>query len=85
MSRKMIQKLAIGQWSGNTFTLCDQQPQEDITDLGSMLAWAKQEYHEKPGSYAFVRIIPGGLGIVLQTSFFAKFGMPEDEDTVPAE
>jgi hypothetical protein len=37
---------------------------------------------DKPGKYSFIREIPGNLDVAIQTTFFAKFGMPEDDDTV---
>jgi hypothetical protein len=82
MSRKMIQKFVIGQWNNGVFTKGDVQPEEDITDLVTAVAWGRKAYMNKAGKYSFIREIPGNLDVVIQTSFLSKFGMAEDDDTV---
>jgi hypothetical protein len=84
---KMVQKFVLGVWDyvdgRDVFTECLEQPKEDITNFAEMLAWARKNYGEVPGTFSFIRKIPGSMSVARQTSFFAKFGM-DPEDTVEA-
>ena len=83
MSHKMIQKFVIGEWKDGVFTQGSEQPEECITNFAEMLAWARKAYGEVKGNFSFIRKIPGGLNVVRQTTFLARFGM-DPEDTIEA-
>ena len=76
MAKKQMQKLVVGNWvdlaaDGEpervAFVPLEKQPDECITEVGKMVAWAKEALKDSAGSYDFVRDIPGQLTIAVQT------------------
>lgn len=79
---KTLQKFVVGTWNEGTFTRDATQPAEPITELSKMVAWVRKTFAKAPGRYELIRVIDGGLTIYKQTTFFSKWGMPEDGDPV---
>lgn len=79
-AKKQTQKLTIGKWVADpdrlgesVFVKHETQPTDPITEMGDMLAWAKKEFGQIPGEYAFVREVPGAWVCGVQQVFdFAK-------------
>ena len=74
--QRQPQYLVVGKWdeSGETFERSARQPTEPITDLSAMIAWAKATLAEEPGSYEFIRVIPGALTVAHQTELKLTWG-----------
>ena len=74
MSRaKKVQKLMVGKWEDNAFKLADKQPETDITDVNKMVAWAKENFSSEPGTYSFIRQVPGALVLAVQQELKLTF------------
>jgi len=71
MSKKK-QKLVVGTWEDGVFTEYSKQPDEEITDMAEMLAWAKQAITEQ-GGYSFIREVPGALVVESRTQLDMTF------------
>jgi len=79
MSKKLTQKYVVGTWNeAGAFVPCAEQPETPITDLNDMIVWTRSAFRETPGSYSFVRDIPGKLEVSQQMTFFAVWGLKED-------
>ena len=79
MSRaKKVQKLVVGSWVANAdgiphFEPCAKQPETDITDVNKMVAWAKENFSSEPGTYSFIRQVPGALILAVQQELKLTF------------
>ena len=71
MAAKKVQKLMIGTWDdvANTFTPEEVQPETDLSDMTTMLAWARDNYGGHPGTYSFIRVVPGAMLVATQMVF----------------
>ncbi len=67
------QALVIGQWVDGSFCPLATQPEKPVTLLADMLTWAKTMFGTIPGSYDFVRRIPGRMVVVSETKNTVTF------------
>lgn len=75
---KKVQRLMIGKWVTNEngsvhFEISSNQPSPDITDVNKMVAWAKESFSSEPGTYSFIRIVPGALVLAIQKELKLTF------------
>ena len=79
MSRtKKVQRLMIGKWvtcesGAMRFEMDSNQPNPDITDVNKMVAWAKENFSSEPGTYSFIRVVPGALVLAVQQELKLTF------------
>jgi len=71
---KAKQPLVVGRWSddGDTFKALPEQPDAEITDMGSMILWVKANFKDTPGTYEFIRKVPGAFIATEQIEFAFK-------------
>jgi hypothetical protein len=68
MATRKVQPWVVGKWTDGTFVPHAAQPEDKITDLTKMVAWAKASI-KTPGAYEFIRQTPGSLVIAVQEEF----------------
>lgn len=56
-----------------SFKPFDLQPDAPITDVNKMVAWAKSALADDPGTYYFIRSVPGSLVISVHQMLNFKF------------
>jgi hypothetical protein len=68
MAKKQKQILVVGNWDSNgAFVPSTTQPADPITEVNKMVVWAEKEFAKTPGSYYFIRKVPGHLTCFKQT------------------
>lgn len=74
---KKTNKFIVGKWKmidgAKAFVPSDVQPDAAVTDINQMVAWTKVNLGSEPGTYEFVREVPGALQIAQQLNLKFTF------------
>ncbi len=66
---KAKQTLVVGRWNDGVFTVCEQQPDGQVTEMVEMIAWVKRTFADRAGTYEFIRKVPGAFIATQQIEF----------------
>ena len=67
---KAKQPLVVGRWSKDgVFEALPEQPDAELTDMASMIMWVKTNFKDIPGTYEFIRKVPGAFIATEQIEF----------------
>lgn len=71
---KPTRQFVIGKWQEDgSFKPLTKQPEEPITELNKMVAWARATLKDTTGEYDLILKLPGKLIIATQTKLNLKF------------
>lgn len=65
-------ELVAGNWVDGNFKPWLMQPEQPVTNVADMAAWAREQMGNEPGEVEFIRRVPGKLVLAVQTTMKFK-------------